>query len=54
MKKFFQRIAAAIRREPPELARIDHSPLVTDESMHELDRELDSGHEPDALDERRD
>jgi hypothetical protein len=54
MMKFLRRIAEAIKREPPELARIDHAPLVTDEPMREVDRELDSGYEPEAFDERRD
>jgi hypothetical protein len=53
MKDFFRRIAAAIRREPPEFEAIDHAPLVTDEPMREVDSELDAGYVPEEY-ERRD
>jgi hypothetical protein len=53
MWAFLRRIAEAIQREPPEFESIDHAPLVTDEPMREVDRELDAGYEPEEY-ERRD
>jgi hypothetical protein len=54
MKNLLRRIADAIRREPPELARLEQQPLVSDESMHELDRELDSGQVPERFEDQDD
>jgi hypothetical protein len=54
MRDLLRRIADAIRREPPELERLEQQPLVADESMHELDRDLDSGHVPERFEDQRD
>jgi hypothetical protein len=52
MRTLLERIAAAIRREPPTLKWIEESPAVPDLPLSERDRDLNEGRTPDPLDRR--
>jgi len=52
MRNLLERIAAAMRREPPTFKWLEQGPAITDLPPSERDRDLDldQGHAPTLLD----